>query len=75
MNRASYDPNVLTISELEREGSKKLPKPIRDYYNGGGMDLLTYEDNMLAFLRYRIRPRILVDVSEVDMSTTIYGQK
>ncbi|GAA6042939.1 hypothetical protein JCM8097_000007 [Rhodosporidiobolus ruineniae] len=75
MNRANYDSKVLTISDLEVEGSKKLSKPIRSYYNGGGMDMITYQDNMLAFQRYQIRPRILVNVRDVDMSASIYGQK
>lgn len=39
------------------------------------MDLHTYTDNMEAYKRYRIRPRILVNVADVDTSTTIYGQK
>lgn len=46
-----------------------------EFYNGGAMDLITYEDNMSAFNRYRIRPRVLADVSNVDMSAEIYGQK
>lgn len=29
MNRANYDRNVLTITELEAKGSAKLPKPVR----------------------------------------------
>jgi len=43
MNRgAKLDPIVTCISDLEREGSKKLSKTVRDYYNEGAMDLITY---------------------------------
>ncbi|GAA6006867.1 hypothetical protein JCM10207_009118 [Rhodosporidiobolus poonsookiae] len=75
MNRGNYDANVLTITELEAAANKKLPKMVRDYYNGGAMDMITYQDNIRAFDKYRIRPRILVDVSKVDMSSEIYGTK
>ncbi|GAA5874320.1 hypothetical protein JCM8547_007562 [Rhodosporidiobolus lusitaniae] len=75
MNRQNYDPNVLTISELEVAANKKLPKPVREFYGGGAMDLVTLHENMSAFNRIRIRPRILVNVDGVDMSTSIYGVK
>ncbi|KAK0640465.1 Oxidase FUB9 [Lasiodiplodia hormozganensis] len=39
------------------------------------MDMITLHDNEAAFTRYKIRPRILTDVSAVDTSTTIFGQR
>ena len=45
-----------------------------DYYAGGAGDELTLTENIAAFSRRRLRPRILVDVSHVDPSTTILGQ-
>lgn len=32
-------------------------------------------DNEQAYKRYKIRPRILVDVEKLDMSTEIFGVK
>lgn len=39
------------------------------------MDQTTIRDNSAAFSRYRLRPRVLVDMSAVDTSTTVFGQK
>uniref|UniRef100_A0A5B7AE10 (S)-2-hydroxy-acid oxidase n=1 Tax=Davidia involucrata TaxID=16924 RepID=A0A5B7AE10_DAVIN len=44
-----------------------------DYYTGGAEDQHTLRENVEAFRRITIRPRILVDVSRIDMSTTILG--
>lgn len=42
MNRLqSYDPLVLSIADLQREGTKKLGKMYGEYYNQGSMDLIT----------------------------------
>ncbi|KAF2717028.1 FMN-dependent dehydrogenase [Polychaeton citri CBS 116435] len=74
-NRAdSLDSLVFTIDDLKREGSVKLPKIYRDYYNGGAMQLETLQDNEDAYRRYKIRPRILVNVDKLDTSTQIFGE-
>ncbi|EEU45754.1 uncharacterized protein NECHADRAFT_41767 [Fusarium vanettenii 77-13-4] len=78
----SWDPHVHTIADLKDLGSKKLPK-IRthadcvtiDYFNEGAMDLVTLRDNEEAYNRYKIRPRILVNVDNVDISSEIFGCK
>ncbi|RDW73070.1 putative FMN-dependent dehydrogenase family protein [Coleophoma cylindrospora] len=75
-NRApTLDSKVFTIDDLRDLGSKKLPKMVREYYNEGGMDMITLRDNEQAFNRYKIRPRILVNVEGVDTSSTIFGTK
>ncbi|KAK0370826.1 hypothetical protein CLIM01_11806 [Colletotrichum limetticola] len=72
---ATWDPDVHTIRDLMELGSKKLPKMYRDYYNEGAMDLVTLKDNEEAYNRYKIMPRILVNVDNIDMSTSIFGAK
>ncbi|GJC98582.1 2-hydroxy-acid oxidase [Colletotrichum higginsianum] len=72
---ATWDPKVHTIRDLMELGSKKLPKMYRDYYNEGAMDLVSLRDNEEAYNRYKIMPRILVNVDNIDMSTTIFGTK
>lgn len=74
-NRASnLDRYVFSISDLQKYGSKKLPKEYEEYYNQGAMDMITLRDNEAAFKRYRIVPRILRDVSRLDTSTTFCGR-
>jgi len=46
-----------------------------DYIAGGSGEEITLRDNVAAFRRRRLRPRVLVDVSEVDLSTELLGQR
>uniref|UniRef100_A0A2N9I7R7 (S)-2-hydroxy-acid oxidase n=1 Tax=Fagus sylvatica TaxID=28930 RepID=A0A2N9I7R7_FAGSY len=64
--------NVNEFQELARQA---LPKMYYDYYNGGAEDQYTLKENVEAFRRITFRPRILVDVSRIDMSTTVLGYK
>ncbi|BEJ12495.1 hypothetical protein CspHIS471_0209550 [Cutaneotrichosporon sp. HIS471] len=76
MNRLQrYDQNVFSIADLQREGTKNLSKMVGEYYNEGAMDLLSMKDNVAAFDRVRLRPRVCIDVSQVDMSTECFGAK
>ncbi|RKU43204.1 hypothetical protein DL546_006001 [Coniochaeta pulveracea] len=72
---ATWDPDVHTIADLKELGSKKLPKMYRDYFNEGAMDLVTLRDNEEAYNRYKIIPRILVNVDNIDISSSIFGIK
>ncbi|KAJ4241532.1 hypothetical protein NW757_012231 [Fusarium falciforme] len=71
----TWDPKVHTIADLQQLGSAKLPKIYRDYYNEGAMDLITLKDNEEAYNRYKIRPRILSNVDNIDISGDIFGCK
>ncbi|CAL5443724.1 unnamed protein product [Camellia sinensis] len=68
--RASEPINANEFQELAR---RALPKMYLDYYNGGAEDQHTLRENMEAFRRITFRPRVLIDVSRIDMSTTILG--
>ncbi|KAH9828079.1 FMN-dependent dehydrogenase [Teratosphaeria destructans] len=55
---------VLSIAELKAEAAKTLPKAYRGTY---------LHDNEAAFNRYKLRPRILRNISTIDTSTSIWG--
>lgn len=57
--------------KMSREGRKKG----LDYYSSGAEDELTLRENRSAFQRIWMRPRVLVNVKEIDISTTILGQR
>ncbi len=57
--------------KMAAEGRKKG----LDYYSSGAEDELTLRENRNAFQRIWMRPRVLVNVKEIDISTTILGQK
>ncbi|KAK9454384.1 FMN-dependent dehydrogenase [Dipodascopsis uninucleata] len=58
---------VLNLTDLEEAAKAKCDKMTWDFWSGGANDLLTVSENSEAFLDYRIRPRMLRDVTEVDM--------
>ncbi len=43
------------------------------FFSGGSWDEVTLRDNRAAFERIWLRPRVLVDVSVIDMRTTVLG--
>ncbi len=45
-----------------------------DYYQSGALDEITLRENRLAINRYRLRPRMLVDVSQRNLTTKLLGQ-
>ncbi len=57
--------------KMAAEGRKKG----LDYYSSGAEDELTLRENRNAFQRIWMRPRVLINVKEIDISTTILGQK
>ncbi|KAF7068051.1 hypothetical protein CFC21_079872 [Triticum aestivum] len=46
-----------------------------DYYASGAEDEWTLKENREAFSRILFRPRILIDVSTIDMTTSVLGMK
>jgi isopentenyl diphosphate isomerase/L-lactate dehydrogenase-like FMN-dependent dehydrogenase len=64
--------NVLDYEELAR---KKLSQPFFDYIAGGADDEVTLRRNREAFERIELKPRALVDVSVIDLSTKVLRQR
>ncbi|XP_059901961.1 hydroxyacid oxidase 1 isoform X2 [Gadus macrocephalus] len=62
------------VSDYEVDAKRILPKAVYDYYRSGADQQQTLEDNTAAFNRWRLRPRVLRDVSEVDTSCSVLGQ-
>ncbi|KAI5068306.1 hypothetical protein GOP47_0016651 [Adiantum capillus-veneris] len=66
---------VVNVGEYEALAKQRLPKMVYDFYAGGAEDQWTLQHNTTAFSTIRLRPRVLVDVSKVDISTSILGFK
>ncbi|KAF5787952.1 putative (S)-2-hydroxy-acid oxidase [Helianthus annuus] len=65
----------VNVKEYQELAKQALPKMYYDFFAGGSEDQHTLKENVEAFQRITLRPRILVDVSKIDMSTTILGYK
>jgi (S)-2-hydroxy-acid oxidase len=74
-NSKAHDLNCLTIKELEALAAVRMDKQTRDYYNEGADSGSTLLENMSAYQKYRIRPRVLRDISSIDTSVSIFGFK
>ncbi|KAL1643541.1 hypothetical protein SLS58_004901 [Diplodia intermedia] len=66
-----HDPNCLTISDLEAIARDKMDKQTRDYYNEGADSNTTLRENVSAYAKYRIRPRVLRDISRIDTTCPV----
>jgi L-lactate dehydrogenase (cytochrome) len=63
------------IAELRKLAAKKLPAPMFHYIDGAADDEWTLRRNSAAFDAYEFRPRCLVDVAKIDLTTTVFGEK
>ncbi|OJD32750.1 l-lactate dehydrogenase [Diplodia corticola] len=66
-----HDPNCLNINDLEAIARDKMDKQTRDYYNEGADSNSTLRENVTAYTKYRIRPRVLRDISRIDTTCPV----
>ena len=62
-----------SIADLRRLAKRRLPRAVFDYADGAAEDEVTARRNEAAFEDYDLLPRVLRDVSSVDLSTTVLG--
>ena len=62
-----------SIADLRRLAKRRLPRAVFDYADGAAEDEVTARRNEAAFEDYELLPRVLRDVSSVDLSTTVLG--
>ena len=63
----------LTVSDYERLAEGILEEGALGYFAGGACDERTLRENVEAWRRYRLRPRVLVDVEGTTAATTVLG--
>jgi len=61
--------------DFRRLARKRLPAPLFHYIDGGADDEITLRRNTEAFNNVRLIPDALADLSHMDLSTTVLGQK
>jgi isopentenyl diphosphate isomerase/L-lactate dehydrogenase-like FMN-dependent dehydrogenase len=64
---------ALNVHDFETLARERLDENAWEYFRGGAGDESTLRDNLAAFARWRLRPRVLVDVTAVDTGTTVLG--
>ncbi len=63
----------INLSDPERIAHEKLEPGVLGYFAGGAGDEITLADNLLAWKRWRLRPRVMVDVSAVGTEIELFG--
>ena len=63
----------LNVWDYEKLAEEKLDAGAHGYYAGGAGDERTLHDNVEAFTRWQLRPRMLVDVAACTTATTVLG--
>jgi isopentenyl diphosphate isomerase/L-lactate dehydrogenase-like FMN-dependent dehydrogenase len=64
---------LINTRDWERAARAVLDPGVYGYYAGGAGDEHTLRDNRRAFRRWRLRPRMLVDVSGCSTGSTVLG--
>ena len=67
--------NCHNVKDFRKLAKRKLPSPIFHYIDGAADDEITYRRNTEAYEDCDLVPNVLAGVKEIDMSTTVMGQK
>jgi L-lactate dehydrogenase (cytochrome) len=65
---------AVTVADLRSIAKRRLPGGVFDYIDGGAEDELTLAANSEAYRRVTFRPRVLRDVGEIDISSSLLGK-
>ena len=63
----------LNLYDFEAIASRTMKKAGWAYYSSGADDEITLRENHSAFHRIWLRPRVMVNVKEIDMRSSILG--
>ena len=63
------------IEDLRQQARRKVPRAFFDYAEAGSYSQETLRANREDLERIKLRQRVLVDVSQRDLTTTIIGEK
>tara|TARA_Y100000748_G_scaffold65755_1_gene53247 strand:+ start:126 stop:1280 length:1155 start_codon:yes stop_codon:yes gene_type:complete len=67
--------NCHNVEDFRKLAKKRLPSPIFHYIDGAADDEVTYRRNTEAYEQCDLVPNVLRGVKNIDMSTTVMGQK
>lgn len=62
-----------SVAAYRQKALSRLPRMVADYLEGGALDEITLRANEADLRRHQLRQHVLVDVSDVDVSTNVLG--
>lgn len=66
---------IYNLNDFEFVARHTMEKVAWGYYSSGSDDEITLRDNHLSYQRILFKPRVMVDVTNIDLSTTMLGIK
>ena len=67
--------NCHNFEDFRNLAKKRLPSPVFHYIDGAADDEVTYRRNTEAYENCDLVPNVLTGIKDIDMSTTVMGQK
>jgi len=71
--RSDTMPTLVNLFDYEQAAQTKLPESVFGFYAGGAADEITLRENRAVFDRIKLRPRVLTNVSQRALETTLLG--
>lgn len=68
-------PKIVEIADLKRLAKRRVPKMFFDYADSGAWTESTYRVNESDFSKIKLRQRVLVDMTNRSLETTMIGEK
>ena len=65
----------LTIADLKERARRRVPKMFFDYADSGAFTESTYRANEEDFAKIKLRQRVLVDMTNRSLESTMIGEK
>jgi len=79
MSRVDRDQSLnlapASYEDYRETARRRLPRQIFDYVDGGSFDEVTLAANREDLRQLQLRQRVLRDVSRIDLSTTVMGER
>jgi L-lactate dehydrogenase (cytochrome) len=65
---------ITTIMDLRELARRRVPRAFFEYADRGSYDEVTLRDNQKAFEEIRLRQRVMIDVDQRSLGTTLLGR-
>lgn len=66
---------AINIDELRAAARRAVPRAVFDFADGGACDEITLRRNVRDFSRLALASHVLVDVSQLDTTTSVLGER
>lgn len=74
-DNTNTDRKYVNVFEFEEEGKKNLTNNSYTYYRSGANGEHTLRENVDAYARIQMNPYVCANIKEIDLSTTVLGQR